>query len=219
MTTIMKTLLTLLRSLIALPAAAAITLLLFLLLPILQHINEMKQPDTELREVTTAEIPPPPPPAPEEPPKEEPKEEEPPQLMEQAQPLDLSQLELALSGGIGEGGGDFAIKLAGDTKIRSDEAEAVFSLDDLDQLPRVTQQRAPEYPPELKKKKISGTVYVIFVVSKQGRVEQAKVQKSTNPAFDAPALKAVKRWSFEPGRKNGKPVQFRMRVPISFAAH
>jgi len=218
MSAITRILITVLRSAIALPAAAAITLLLFLLLPILQHISEMKKPDLELREVTTAEIPPPPPPAPEEPPEEKPQEEEPPQLTEQAQPLDLAQLELALSGGIGEGGGDFAIKLAGETKIRSDEAEAVFSLDDLDQAPRVTQQRAPDYPPELKKKKISGTVYVIFIVSKQGRVEQAKVQKSTNPAFEAPALKAVKHWSFEPGRKNGKPVQFRMRVPISFAA-
>ena len=30
------------------------------------------------------------------------------------------------------------------------------------------------------------------------------------------ALKAVKQWKFEPGKRKGKPVQFRMRVPITF---
>jgi protein TonB len=34
--------------------------------------------------------------------------------------------------------------------------------------------------------------------------------------FEAPALKAVKQWKFEPGKKNGKAVRFRMRVPITF---
>lgn len=204
--------------LIATASAVVITLMLFMLLPVLQHISKPPKADTDLRTVDVANIPPPPPPEIEkEKPEEEPKEE-PPKLEEQAAPLDLSQLELALNPGFGEGGGDFAVKLGGEDKIKHEEAEAIFSLDDLDQAPRVTQQRAPEYPASLKKKKISGTVYVIFIVSKRGRVEQAKVQKSTNPAFDAPALKAVKRWRFEPGRKNGKPVQFRMRVPITFAA-
>jgi protein TonB len=42
------------------------------------------------------------------------------------------------------------------------------------------------------------------------------VQQSTDPVFERPALAAVKQWRFEPGKRNGKPVRFRMRVPITF---
>jgi protein TonB len=47
-------------------------------------------------------------------------------------------------------------------------------------------------------------------------VENPLVQSSSNPAFEAPALAAVKQWKFEPGKRNGEPVRFRMRVPITF---
>jgi protein TonB len=42
------------------------------------------------------------------------------------------------------------------------------------------------------------------------------VQSSSDPVFEAPSLAAVKQWKFEPGKRNGKPVRFRMRVPITF---
>jgi protein TonB len=133
-----------------------------------------------------------------------------------AQPLDLSQLELALNPGDGGfGGGDFAINLAGVTG-GGEEVDAIFSLSDLDQKPRVVYQPAPIYPPELARKNMQGTVYVLFIVDKTGRTRDLKVQKSTHPAFNSPALKAVKQWKFEPGKRKGKGVRFRMRVPITF---
>jgi len=96
-------------------------------------------------------------------------------------------------------------------------SDDIFSLADLDQAPRVVFQPAPQYPQEMKKKKIQGTVHVLFIVDKDGRVKEPKIQKSDNPAFDNPALGAVKRWRFEPGKVGGQAVQFRMRVPITFA--
>ena len=42
------------------------------------------------------------------------------------------------------------------------------------------------------------------------------MQKSSHPAFEQPALQAVRRWRFEPGKRGGKPVSFKMRVPITF---
>lgn len=64
---------------------------------------------------------------------------------------------------------------------------------------------------------MQGTVYILFIVDKNGRVKDPKVQKSDNPEFDNPALSAVKRWRFDPGKVGGQTVQFRMRVPITFA--
>lgn len=199
----------------------ALTVVLFLLLPVLQDIGKQKvDTDTLLTSVDTVEAPPPPPEVQEQKPEPPPEEAPPPELTETAPPLDLSQLELALNPGTGDGlGGDFAVKLSvavtdGGGMQSSDD---IFSLADLDQAPRVVFQPAPQYPPEMKKKKLQGTVHVLFIVDKDGRVKEPKVQKSDNPAFDNPALGAVKRWRFEPGKVGGQAVQFRMRVPITFA--
>jgi periplasmic protein TonB len=195
--------------------AAVITLAVFMVLPVLQVITQPPVNDLTIRSVDVAVNEPPPPPPMEEPEEPEPEEEPPPPPAVDAQPLDLSQLELALNPGDGGFGGDFAVNLD-QMGGMSDEVDAIFSLSDLDQKPRVVYQPAPIYPPELARKKMEGTVYLLFVVDKNGRATQLKVQKSTHPAFNEAALRAVKQWKFEPGKRKGQPVQFRMRVPITF---
>jgi len=205
----------------ALAFGLLLTIGLFLLLPVLRDIGRAeKKEDLVLTSVDTAE---PPPPAPDvkdpEPPKQE-DEPPPPELSEVPQALDLSQLELALNPGMGDGsGGDFAMKgLSGASTVKAAQSsDEIFALTDLDQSPRVSYQPPPQYPADMKKKKQEGTVHILFIVDTEGRVQNPKVQKSTNPAFDAAAMSAVRKWRFEPGRKGGKPVQFRMRVPITFA--
>jgi len=159
--------------------------------------------------------------------KEAPPEDKPPELAEQnAAPLDLAQLEMALDPGQGGAGGDFASRgralgaaSMAQGKVGADSAVGeVFSIADLDQVPRATSQPAPAYPPELRKKKMAGTVYVLFLVDKSGRVVSPIVQRSSNAVFEQPAIQAVKSWRFEPGKRAGQTVQFKMRVPITFAA-
>ena len=197
-------------------ASLVVTLLLFMILPVLQVITKPPAKDLTIRSVDVANVPPPPPPPMEEPEEPEPEEQPPPPPAVDAAPLDLSQLELALNPGDGGfGGGDFAINLDGVTG-GGEEVDAIFSLSDLDQKPRVVYQPTPIYPPELSRKKMEGTVYILFIVDQNGRTRDHKVQKSTHPAFNNPALKAVKQWKFEPGKRKGKSVRFRMRVPITF---
>lgn len=200
--------------------AAGFTLLFFLVLPLIQTITKPPATDLVVRSMETANIPPPPPLPEEEPEKEPEPEEPPPELTEKSPPLDLSQLELALDPGLNESlmGGDFFVKLntlgSGGNGDGFD-ADALFSLADLDQKPRVVYQPAPAIDKHMRKK-APGTVYLLFVVSADGRVEMPVVQSSTDPVFDKPALSAIRQWKFEPGKRNGKPVRFRMRVPITF---
>lgn len=105
---------------------------------------------------------------------------------------------------MGDGvGGDFMVKLAtaGAGEVTAQAHDDVFSLADPDQAPRVIMQPAPQYPPGDEKEKIQGTVYVLFIVDKDYYVISPKVQKTDNPAFNTPALSAVKRWRFEVGKK------------------
>lgn len=199
-------------------AGTGATLAIFLLIPVLQSLTAPPEADLVVQEIHTSEPEPPVPEAEAETESEPEPEEEPPELTEEAPPLDLQQLELALNPGIGDGAlaGDFAVKLnvAAATNAAK-EAEDLFSLGDLDQKPRPVRQTPPNVTKEMRKRG-PGTVHVVFVVDKDGRVEAPVVQKSTDSIFDTPAVNAVKQWKFEPGMRGGKPVRFRMRVPITF---
>lgn len=197
--------------------AAALTVLFFIILPLMQTIGDSPVDDLLLQTVDTANVPPPPPPPEPEQEKEQEKEPPPPDLAEEAPPLDLSQLELALNpGGFSEGwmGGDFAVKL-NTVASQNDAMDEVFSMADLDQKPRVIYQPGPTLD-GASRKKAPGTVYILFIVDQRGRVENPVIQQATDPVFEKPALAAVKQWKFEPGKRNGQSVRFRMRVPITF---
>ena len=197
--------------------SVCLTLAFFLVLPLLQTLTRPPEADLTLQSVDTAQLePPPPPPEPEEEEEQEEQEEEPPELPDEAPPLDISQLELLLNPGFSDGllGGDFAVKL---NTFGSDneDMDKLFSISELDQKPRIVYQPAPLLD-NIIRKKAPGTVYIVFIVNQRGRVESPVVQKSTDPIFEKAALKAVEKWKFEPGKRNGEPVRFRMRVPITF---
>ncbi|MFM1871322.1 MAG: hypothetical protein RL398_744 [Planctomycetota bacterium] len=194
--------------------AVALTAVFFFVLPLTQAIGAVREDDLLLREVDVANLPPPPPP-PEPQQQEEEKPETPPELSEAPQPLDLSTLELALNPGMGGGlGGDFAIKLDA-IADRAGDVDQIFSLSDLDQKPRAIVQTSPQITPQMRKKG-GATVYVLFTVNELGRVESPIVQTPGDPMFDNAAMAAVKQWRFEPGKRKGQPVRFRVRQPITF---
>jgi protein TonB len=209
-----------LRPLFAVVLAAAVTLGIFLVLPFMQTIGTPPEKDLVVQNLDLGKLPPPPPPPPEEEPREPEAPEQAPQFTEKAAPLELSQLELAMTAGFGDGlFGDFTVRLSNSLLDSDNESvDRIFSLADLDQRPRVLFQRMPTYPPEMRKRKRQGTVYIVFRVDTRGRVLQPTVDRSSDPAFDRAALEAVKQWKFEPGTRNGEKVQFKMRVPITFNA-
>ena len=86
----------------------------------------------------------------------------------------------------------------------------------LDNPPRATVQTPPAYPPNARAAGLVGEVWVEFAVDEAGRVLRTRVVRSSDPMFDEPTLRAVAKWRFEPGRKNGRPVSFRMVVPVNY---
>ena len=138
----------------------------------------------------------------------------------------LSALEAALGGAAG-GGGDFGggASLTSGGRIGGkgvagpgggEEFSGAFSMSEIDQRPRALMQVAAAYPSEMRARKVEGVVTVIFVVDETGRVVNPRVEKSTHPEFEKPALEAVRQWKFEPAIKGGKRVGCRMRVPFRF---
>lgn len=61
----------------------------------------------------------------------------------------------------------------------------------------------------------SGTIYVSFVVGKQGEISNVKIAKSLNPEHDKAALDVVKKMpNWKPGEQFGKPVAVNYHLPI-----
>jgi TonB family protein len=139
--------------------------------------------------------------------------------------MSLSDLESALGGGAGGGGefgGGFSFasggRIGGTGTVQSGggDLDDILSSAELDQRPRPVFQASPQYPLEMRKKKVEGTVNVVFFVDKDGRVLNPQVENSSHPAFERPALEAVRQWRFDPGTRRGQKVSFKMRVPITF---
>jgi len=86
----------------------------------------------------------------------------------------------------------------------------------LDHTPRTRAQVAPVYPYEARVTGRPGEVLVAFVVDETGHVLDPHVLRSSDPVFEAPTLRAVAKWRFEPGRSHGQVVRFRMAVPVAF---
>jgi len=86
----------------------------------------------------------------------------------------------------------------------------------LDHEPRARVRPAPDYPYEARCGHLDGTVVVEFLVDEAGNACAPVVRSATSPLFINAALRAVARWRFEPGTRNGRPVRFRMTVPIVF---
>ena len=74
-----------------------------------------------------------------------------------------------------------------------------------------------KYPVIPQENGISGRVYVMFVINKNGEVSDAKVARSVDPYLDREALRVVNampRW--KPGKQRGRAVRVSYTVPINF---
>ena len=74
-----------------------------------------------------------------------------------------------------------------------------------------------KYPPIAKDAGIQGTVFVYFVVGKDGKVKDVKVLREVDPRLDKEAMRVVESLpKFEPGQQRGKSVSVQYTIPVKF---
>ena len=75
----------------------------------------------------------------------------------------------------------------------------------------------PNYPQEENRRGIEGTTVLIVSIDASGSVLDVSVEKSSgNRNLDREAVKAAKRWRFNPETRDGRKVASRVRVPVEF---
>jgi TonB family protein len=74
------------------------------------------------------------------------------------------------------------------------------------------------YPVQAKEDNIEGVVYVKFVVTKGGEIEDVSVKRKVNDLLDAEAVRAIEGMpNWEPGTFEGEAVKIEMVLPINFS--
>ena len=74
-----------------------------------------------------------------------------------------------------------------------------------------------KYPPIAKDAGIQGTVFVYFVVGKNGKVKDVKVLREVDPRLDKEAMRVVESLpQFEAGQQRGKSVSVQYTIPVKF---
>jgi len=75
-----------------------------------------------------------------------------------------------------------------------------------------------KYPKQAIKNKISGTVYVQFVVEKDGSISDIKVARGIGGGCDEEAVRVITKMpNWIPAKRKGMPVRFFYVIPITFA--
>lgn len=188
---------------------------LFVAIPMIQAISTGLKNPNEIHEVSfvipppkVLDLQPPSPPETEEESEELEMEKEPPRLS-------LDQLEMALNPSMGDVGSGLNVDLSIDSKSLGTD-DLIFEIDDVEEIPRAIRRIQPNYPAVLKRKNVEGLVSLIFVIDTNGSVLSPTIERSTHVEFEEPALDAIRRWKFTPGKRGGEAVKVRVRLPLQF---
>jgi protein TonB len=100
--------------------------------------------------------------------------------------------------------GDMAFAI--DVEIDVGGTDIAIAASDTDVVPIVRVN--PQYPLRASERGIEGWVEVIFTISKLGTVKDPNVLNShPSSIFDRAALKAIKKWKYNPKIEDGEPVE------------
>ncbi|HEX4920272.1 MAG TPA: energy transducer TonB [Candidatus Bathyarchaeia archaeon] len=82
--------------------------------------------------------------------------------------------------------------------------------------PRVIYSPDPVFSEEARKAKFQGTVVLWLIVGVDGRTRDIRIQRSLGMGLDENAIDAIRRWRFDPGRKDGVPVAVQVNIEVNF---
>jgi len=76
----------------------------------------------------------------------------------------------------------------------------------------------PDYPDIARKAKVTGSVLLLIIIDKDGRVGTIEVIQAPDArfGFELAAIEAVKQWRYRPARLGGRPVAVQATVRIEF---
>jgi TonB family protein len=86
-------------------------------------------------------------------------------------------------------------------------------------VPRAIYDPDPEYSEEARNAKYQGTVVLQIVAGADGLPRDIQIRRSLGLGLDEKAIEAVKKWRFEPAKKDGRAVAVLVNIEVNFRLH
>ena len=83
--------------------------------------------------------------------------------------------------------------------------------------PRFLHRAVPEYPFLARRRKKEGSVLLMVTIDEAGRLMKTEVVETSDQMFVGPSLEAVKKSTFLPAQRDGRPVACKALLPIRFS--
>jgi TonB family protein len=99
-------------------------------------------------------------------------------------------------------------------RILSSESPSIIDVAALDAVPQHIDRIVPVFPQKHVGK--DGSTEIEFIIDREGTVHLPRIVSASEPEFGWAAATAVQRWKFEPPRKEGEPVDARVRLQLDF---
>jgi protein TonB len=104
-----------------------------------------------------------------------------------------------------------------ETKSPTASEKALYLPHEIDAPPRPRKRVTPVYPSRARRRGIEGFAVLRFVVDARGKVRDIRVAAwEGTEAFGEAAERALRRWTFTPGRRGGKAVAVRCQLRFFF---
>jgi TonB family protein len=85
------------------------------------------------------------------------------------------------------------------------------------QAAKIVRMTRPIYPPQMKEARVTGTVVLQAVISREGNVLNLEsISPEVHPDLVEAAMEAVRQWQYEPTLLNGEPVEIVTLININF---
>jgi TonB family protein len=85
--------------------------------------------------------------------------------------------------------------------------------------PKLVHAPSPKYTYAARRARLEGDCLIALVVDTQGKPQDISVEKGLDKCLDQNAMKAVKKYRFEPATMNGKPVPARIKIDVHFSIY
>jgi TonB family protein len=100
---------------------------------------------------------------------------------------------------------------------RTEPPEGVYIAGGPVKAPVILYQRMPFYTEAAREAKAEGVVLLSAIVRKDGSIDQIKVVQGLGHGLDESAINTIKAdWKFQPGTRNGQPVDVQILIETSF---
>jgi TonB family protein len=82
--------------------------------------------------------------------------------------------------------------------------------------PKVLSKVEPVYTQHARAAKIHGPVILAVVIGTDGRAREFQVKKTIDTGLSDNAIEAIRKWKFQPGMRDGKPVNVKAVIEVNF---